>query len=179
MAPPRAKAAAVTSSLHPTAKAGIVAGGFVAALLAAWGAMAIRQSLNGAAPSQGMQAFGDWVVGVTVFSALAIIPSACGLYWLRPVARFWTVLVNVAVACTLTGPFALPISGPLRAGVGNWAMLSDLRFATLPLSSLAWATCTLFAPAARLRWLFLGAALIDAVLFAAVIFVKFILPGAR
>ena len=165
--------------LRPAAKVGIVLGGFVAALLAAVATMALRKSLNVADPSQGMQAFGDVIMGGAVFSVLATLPAGCALYWLRPVTRFWNILVNVAIACSVTGPLALLMSGPLRATLGHWTIFGDLRFVTLPVSSLAWATCTLFAPAARQRWLFLGAALIDAALFVGVVLVKFILPAGR
>ncbi len=166
-------------SLRPAAKIGIVLAGFTVALMIATATMAIRQGLNANDPSQGMQAFGDVVLGVAVFSVLAVGPAGLGLYWLRPVTRFWDLLANVAIACSLTSPVAIIVSGPLRALLGNWALLGDLRFATLPVSSLAWATCTVFAPATRLRWLFLGAALVDAALFVGVVVVKFILPAGR
>jgi hypothetical protein len=165
--------------LRPAAKIGIVLGGLVVALAAAWATMEIRQRLNADDPSQGMQAFGDLIMGGAVFSVLATIPAGCALYWLRPIARFWNVLINVAIACSLTGPLAVLISGPFRTAAGNWALLGDLRFVTLPVSSLAWATCTLFAPTVRHRWLFLAAALIDGLLFVGVLVVKFILPQGR
>ena len=162
-------------TLPPVAKTGIVVGGFIAALAAAWGAMNLRQSQNAADPAQGMQAFGDLVLGVAVFSVLATIPSGLGLYWLRPVTRFWEVLVFVALACSASGLLAVFVSGSLRPNLGNWALAGDIRFALLPVTSLAWAVCTLFAPATRMRWMFLGTALFDGGLFAAVIVVRFVL----
>jgi hypothetical protein len=164
-------------TLRPSVKAAIVLGGFLVAFGAAWLAMTIRASLNAADPAQGMQAFGDLVLGVAVFSVLATLPAGGGLYWLRPVPRFWHVLVNVAIACSLTGPIAVLMSGPGRAALGNWALWGDLRFITLPVSSLAWATCTLFSPSTRHRWMFLTAALMDGALFVGVIVVKFVLPA--
>lgn len=167
-------------NLRPAAKVSVVVGGFLAALAAAWAAMEIRQSLNAADPSQGMQAFGDFLLGLAVFGVLATIPAGLALYWLRPVTRFWNILLGLAVACSLTGPLALLLmSGPVRASAGYWAFWGELRFILLPLSSLAWATCTLFAPAVRLRWWFLGVALLDAAIFVGVVFVKFILPAGR
>lgn len=165
-------------TLRPAAKAGIVVGGFAVALGISWLVMTLRQHLNAADPSQGMQSFGDLILGVAVFSVLATVPAGVGLYWLRPVTRFWNVLMAVALSCSLTGLLALVVSGPLRMVLGNWAVLGDIRFALLPVTSLAWATCMLFAPAARLRWLLLGAALLDGGLFAVVIVVKFMLPSA-
>lgn len=160
---------------RPIAKTGIVAGGFLAALAAACAAMNLRQTLNAADPAQGMQAFGDLILGVAVFSVLASIPAGLGLYWLRPLTRFWNILRVAALAYSATGVMALLISWPLRAALGNWALLGDVRFALLPVTSIAWATCVLFAPATRLRWMFLGAVLLDGSLFAAVIIAKFTL----
>ena len=162
-------------ALRPAAKTGIVVGGFLTALAAAWATMNLRQTLNAADPVQGMQAFGDLILGVAVFSVLASIPVGLGLYWLRPVTWFWNILLIVAFTCSATGPAALLISWPLRAALGNWALLGDVRFSLLPVTSLAWATCMLFAPVTRLRWMFLGAAVFDGGLFAAVIFAKFTL----
>jgi hypothetical protein len=162
---------------RPVTKIGLVVAGFSAAVALAWGATHLRQSLNAADPSQGMQAFGDLVLGVAVFSTFATVPGGLALYWLRPVTRFWRVLVAIALVSSATGLVALLLSGPLRSGLGNWALLGDIRFALLPVTSLAWAMCVLFAPAARLRWIFLATAFTDGLLFAGVVLVKFFLPS--
>jgi len=60
-----------------------------------WIAVAIRQHFTSgpdALASSGMYAFGDLVIGLAVFSVAALVPVALGLYWLRPVAGFWSVL---------------------------------------------------------------------------------------
>lgn len=162
--------------LRPTVKLGIVISGFTIASVVALVAMRIRQQLNASDPSQGMQAFGDLVLGMVVFTLLALLPLGLGLYWLRPVTRFWTVLVSVAAGYTLTGPLALLVSGPLRPFWGNWALFGDIRIGTVPLSALAAATCALFAPSRRLRMIFLGAALLDGAIFAGVVLFRFVLP---
>lgn len=158
-------------------KIGIVLAGFAIALAVALVAMGIRQQLNAADPSQGMQAFGDLVLGMVVFTGLALLPLGLGLYWLRPVTRFWTVLVSAAVGYALTGPPALLASGLLRQSLGNWALLGDIRIGTMPLSALALATCALFAPSRSLRALLIGAAFLDGAIFAGVILFKFVLPA--
>jgi hypothetical protein len=162
--------------LRPAAKIGIVLGGLTIALIAALVAMGIRAHLNAADPSQGMHAFGDMVLGMVVFTVLALLPIGLALFWLRPVARFWSVLATCATAYALTGPLALAASGPLRQGLGNWALFGDIRIGMMPLSALVLATCMLFAPSPRLRWILLGAALLDGVLFTGVVFFRFVLP---
>ena len=112
-------------ALRPAAKTGIVVGGFLAALAAAWATMNLRQTLNAADPVQGMQAFGDRILGVAVFSVLASIPVGLGLYWLRPVTWFWNILLIVAFTCSATGPAALLISWPLRAALGSGKPSTD------------------------------------------------------
>ena len=166
--------------LRPVTKAGIVLGGFGAAFVVAGVAVYIRQILTDgpeAQASSGMYAGGDMLLGMAVFGVLGLLPLGLALYWLRPVTRFWDVLVSAAVAYALTGPMALLLSGSLRASVGNWAILGDIRFVTMPVSALALGTCSLFAPSARLRWFLLGAAVLDAVLFAGVVLVRFVLPA--
>lgn len=158
-----------TQRLHPAAKAGIVIAGFILALAVAMAVMGIRQQLNANEPSQGMQAFGDLIVGVAVFSALATVPLGCALYWLRPVTRFWNLLAIASLAYAATGLLALAVSGPLRPALGNWALLGDLRIGTMPVSALAAAVCAFFAPATRLKLVFAGVALLDGALFGAVL----------
>lgn len=165
--------------LRPAVKIGIVLAGFALALVVALVAMGIRAHLNAADPSQGMQAFGDMVLGMVVFTGLALLPLGLGLYWLRPVTRFWTILAAAAAGYALTGPLALLVSGPLRFSLGNWALFGDIRIGTMPLSALVVATCALFAPSQRLRVILLGAAVLDGAVFAGVIFFKFVLTAGH
>ena len=164
-------------TLRPAVKLGIVLGGLVIALAVAWTAMEIRQRLNADDPAQGMQAFGDMVVGFVVFTVLALAPLGLALFWLRPVPQFWTILTSGAATYTLTGPVAVLVSGPLRSVLGNWALFGAIRVSTMPLSALALATSALFAPAVRQRWILLGAAFLDGVIFVGVVLFRFILPA--
>ena len=165
--------------LRPAVKIGIVLVGFAVALVIAGVAMGIRAQLNAADPSQGMQAFGDLVLGMVVFTVLALLPLGLGLYWLRSVTRFWTLLASAVAGYGLTGPLALLVSGPLRPSLGNWALFGDIRIGTMPLSALALATCGLFAPSRRLRMILLGAAFLDGAIFAGVILFRFVLPAGH
>ena len=167
------------SPLRPAMKIGIIVAGFAVALVVALVAMGIRAELNAADPSQGMQAFGDMVFGMVVFTVLALLPLGLGLYWLRPVTRFWTNLAWIVAGYALTGPLALLISGSLRSSLGNWSLLGDIRIGTMPLSALAMATCALFAPSPRLRIILFAAAFLDGAIFAGVILLRFVLPVVR
>jgi hypothetical protein len=126
--------------------------------------------------NSGMQAFGDLLLGVAVFGALALVPLSIGLYWLRPVARVWPVLSWSAVFYAMTGLLALAASGRLRALAGNLALLSDARIGIMPLSALVLLAAGLLAPQPRWRWMLAGAALLDGAIFSGVALVHFVLP---
>lgn len=166
-------------AFRPATKAGIVAGGFVAAAIAAALAVWIRVRLTqgpAAQASSGMHAFGDLFVGLAVFGALALGPFALALYWLRPVGRFWQLLARAAVAFVVTAPPALVVSGWLRAAAGTWALLADTRLAVMPLASLALAVCGIFAPETKGRLLLYCASLVEGGIFATLVFSYFIWP---
>ena len=166
-------------TLRPAAKAGIVCGGFTAALAVSWVAVAIRQRLTQgpeAQASSGMYAFGDLALGVIVFGVLALGPLGLGLFWLRPVARFWATVTWFALAYACTSPVALVVSGWQRASAGSWALLADARIGVMPLGALVLAAGGLFAPQPRSRWILVATALVEGGLFAGIVFAKFVLP---
>src|SRR5689334_3038774 len=84
----------------------VIAGGYVAALLAASAAVAIRMATTSGPEAQaagGMYAFGDSIVFVAVFGLLALVPTGGALYFLRPYRRFWVVLSLLCLAVAVTG----------------------------------------------------------------------------
>ena len=76
-------------------KVGVVLAGYVAAVLAASAAVAVRVA-NTSGPdadaSAGMYAFGDGLLFIAVFSAVALFPTGLALWFLRPYRWFWVVL---------------------------------------------------------------------------------------
>jgi hypothetical protein len=68
-------------------KFGVVLAGYLAAVMAASAAVAVRVA-NTSGPdaqaSAGMCVFGDGLLFVAVFSAVAIFPTGLALYFLRP-----------------------------------------------------------------------------------------------
>jgi len=166
--------------LRPSVKVAIVLAGLVVALGAAALAVFFRQQLTQgpeADASSGMYAFGDLLLGIAVFGAVALVPLALGLFWLRAVPRFWTVLAWGALAYAATGPLALVVSGWLRPETGLASLLADARVGSMPLSAFAWFVCAAFAPATRPRWWLAGAGLADGIIFAGVVVVKFLVPA--
>jgi hypothetical protein len=71
--------------MKPVLKVVIVAGGFLLAFLMAFGAVTLHGALTAESDAQasgGMSAFGDLVLFVAVFGAVALMPTAAGIYFL-------------------------------------------------------------------------------------------------
>lgn len=165
--------------LRPWAKAGIVLSGTAVAFAVAWTAVWLRlQATQGpvAQASSGMYAFGDSVLGVGVFGLLEVVPLALALYWLRPVTRFWSVLLWGAMPLALTGWLALATLVLSTAYSSVPMLLAELRFGLMPLGALGFLVCALFAPRPRPRWLLVAAAVSDAGIFTGIVLVHFVLP---
>lgn len=137
------------SSLKVTA----VAGGYVAAFLAASAAVAIRVAFTSGPDAQaasGMFAFGDGVLFVAVFGALALVPTGGALYLLRPYRRFWVVLSRSCLAIAVTGVAAAVLFAAGRhatpSPLATWAGFSVLRILIAPLLALTFLVCALMTP---------------------------------
>jgi hypothetical protein len=151
-------------------KVTVVAGGYVAAFLAASAAVAIRMAATSGPDAQasgGMYAFGDSVVFVAVFGVLALVPTGAALYFLRPYRRFWMVLSRLCLAVAVTGLTAVILfavgrhatpPSPLAVGAG----LSVLRILIAPLFALTFLVCALFTPHRSPRLAFLAATAMEA-----------------
>lgn len=153
--------------------------GLVLAFAAAWIAVDVRQRAPQgpeAQASAGMYAFGDLVLGVTVFGGVALVPLALGLYWLRAVDKFWSALTWGAMLFALTGLVALAANMWNQSSSSSWMLLSHARIGIMPLSALALLTCAILAPRARHRWLLFAAAGTDGTVFAGLFLVKILLP---
>jgi hypothetical protein len=85
---------------------GVVIGGYATASFVVGAAVYVRllhtQDAQAVA-SAGMYAFGDLLLFVFVFGAVALFPTGLALYFLRPVGRFWTVFSIGALAFAGTG----------------------------------------------------------------------------
>jgi hypothetical protein len=71
--------------MKPAVKVAIVAGGYLLAFLMASAAVALHAALagdSGAQASGGMSAFGDLVLFVAVFGAVAVVPTGAAFFLL-------------------------------------------------------------------------------------------------
>ena len=153
--------------------------GLVVAFGAGWLAVGLRQlATDGpdARAASGMYAAGDMMFGIAVFGLLALVPLAVGLFWLRPVTRFWSILTGCALGYALTGLPAMIVVHGFQQLFGAMSFFAVARVGMMPFGALALFLCALFAPVARQRWLLLAAAGADAVLFAGFVVVHFVFP---
>ena len=152
-------------------KFGVVLAGYVAAVLAANAAVAVRiahTSDPDAQASAGMYAFGDGLVFIAIFGTVALVPTGLVLWFLRPFRWFWTVLSVAALAvaatalpaaalCVLERCLALP-PVPLLEYL---AVLSVMRTIVSPPLAAAFVVAGVIAPDWRSRWALLAAAGIE------------------
>jgi len=71
--------------MRPILKVAIVAGGYLLAFVLASVAVVVHSALtseSGAQASDGMSAFGDLVLFVVVFGAVALVPTSAALFFL-------------------------------------------------------------------------------------------------
>jgi hypothetical protein len=71
--------------MKPVLKVAIVAGGYLLAFLLASAAVALHAAISGESGAQasgGMSAFGDLVLFVAVFGAVALVPTGAGFFFL-------------------------------------------------------------------------------------------------
>jgi hypothetical protein len=90
--------------MKPIARFCLVAGGYVAALLLAWVAVAIAGADSTSAAAQassGMSAFGDAILFLGVFGIAAVVPTGAALFFLRHHRHFWKLLVLLGLALGL------------------------------------------------------------------------------
>src|SRR5215831_15644399 len=92
------------------AKIGLVFAGYVAAVLVAYGVLAIYTAATSGPDRQtygGMYAFGDGLLFLAVFGAAAVPATGAGLYFMRPHRTFWLVLRVLALAVAGTAVAAV------------------------------------------------------------------------
>jgi len=156
------------------AKLAVVAAGYLGAILAALGIVALYVASTSGPDRQassGMYAFGDSLLFLGVFGLAAVPATAAGLFFLRPCLPFWRALAVAAVAIAATGLAALGVCVAARAAdagpaLHSWSAVAVLRILVAPVVALAFLVSGAFAPrpAARIA---LGAATVsEAVVFA-------------
>ena len=168
----------ITSSLYrmktlpAVAKAGIVVGGYVAAILLAFCVVSIyinQTSGPDRDASSGMYAFGDSLLFMAVFGVVSTIPTGLALVFLRQSRKFWIALCVVALVVASTSLAAVAVivlesqKLVLSASFNGWAALSVLRILVSPFVAAPLGLSALVAPEGRFRRYLFGAASVEGV----------------
>src|SRR5205085_10451413 len=106
-------------SMSTLAKIGIVSTGYVLAFLVAAGVVAVRVAATSGLAEQregGMYAAGDAILFLAVFGAASVLPTAIGMFFLRPSRLFWRGASLTAVAVASTGIIGLTAYVIARGG---------------------------------------------------------------
>jgi len=152
-------------------KFGTVLAGYVVAVLVANAAVAVRIA-NTSGPetdaSSGMYAFGDGLLFIAVFSAVAIFPTGLGLWFLRPFRWFWVVfsVTGLAVAVTAIPAAAICVLDrflaiPHKSVLAVFAALAVLRTLVSPPLAGVFVVAGAITPSRASRWTLLAAAGIE------------------
>jgi hypothetical protein len=149
----------------PAAKISLVAGGYLMAVIVAAAAVILRVAFTSdpnAQASSGMYAFGDCLLFAGVFSAAALLPTAAGLYFLRPYPAFWMVFswLCLTVAVTSLAAAAIYQCGRQAAEpstLSTLASLSMLRVLMAPPLAIAFLLSALLGPSRNPRLVLLVA----------------------
>ena len=174
-------------SWEPLLKALAVLAGYSAALFAACAAVYVSQLNTGpdVQADSGMCAWGDAMLFGAVFGSVALFPTGLGLYFLRPLRVFWTLLAIAALALAVTGlvcaavvAFMSNLPNPPFIGQAG-LFFSVMRVLGAPLLAVAFLLCACLAPTRFARWALLGATVIEGVAAVYCLLHWFILPHFR
>jgi hypothetical protein len=159
--------------MRAPAKVGLVAAGYVAAVLVALATVSLYIAATDTPDRQassGMYAFGDSLLFLAVFATAAVPATGMGLFFLRPYAWFWRVLsVGALLAATTAIAAAILYVATWTAQpgtpVGVWSSFSVLRILVAPIGALAFVLSALFTPSRSARIALCVAALLEALSF--------------
>ena len=155
--------------MKPLTKAELIGAGYVAAFAIARAAVSIRIAATSGPEresAQGMYAFGDDLLFLAVFGAIALVPTGAALYLLRSNRRFWEVLSAAGLAVAATVVAAL-IANVLPSSAGAWSAFAVLRILFAPLLAPLFVVSALVTPHRGPRVALLAAAALEAGAFVA------------
>jgi hypothetical protein len=157
-------------TLPALAKAGIVVGGYFAAILIAIGVVFIYINFTSGPDrdaSSGMYAFGDSLLFIAVFGVVSTIPTGLTLVFLRQSRLFWITLCVLALVVASTSLAAVAVimsqSQKLMPSASLWPGLSAIRLFMSPFIAASVGLSALFAPEAGFRRYLFGAAAMEGV----------------
>src|SRR5262249_6659872 len=168
--------ASTATALRPAAKASLVAGGYAAALAAAWLVVRAYEATTRVPDREtagGMFACGEILLFLAVLGVASVPATAAALLFLKPRTAFWRVLAvaSLVVASTavagLVGHFA-PGSFESSSLLRTWSAYGTLRIFVAPLFAIFFLLAGLIAPIRRARISLLVAAMVEAAVFVSV-----------
>lgn len=153
-----------------SARVGLIAIGYVAAFLVAFGLVAVYVAFTSGPDrhvSSGMYAFGDSLLFLAVCGVASVPASSAALFFLRPYRAFWLALsvAALAIAATGLGAFLSYVAAQTAAAgssLHSWSALAVLRILVAPLFALGFLVSGLFAPTRASRAALFVATLIEA-----------------
>ena len=156
------------------ARVGLIAVGYVAAVLVSFGIVAVYVAFTSGPDRQlsgGMYAFGDSLLFLAVFGVASVPASSAALFFLRPYRAFWLALSVAALAIAATGLAALGCylaaqTAAAGSSLHSWSALAVLRILVAPLFALGFFLSGLFAPNRAARIALFVATLSEAAGFA-------------
>ncbi|MEO8029392.1 MAG: hypothetical protein ABI765_01020 [Gemmatimonadota bacterium] len=166
--------------MKPTAKVGLVLGGYLIAGLIATAVVAVYIAMTSSPDRQvygAMYDFGDSLLFLGVFGVAATVPTGAALIFLRSYPRFWQTISVFALAIAATGVAAVIIFlmarhaavGPAATGSATsvWASVAVLRILIAPLFALTFCVAGGFAPERAFRIRLFTAGIVEGVVFVA------------
>jgi hypothetical protein len=156
-------------ALPVLAKTGLVAGGYVAALLLAIGVVSLYIDRTDGPDRDlysGMYAFGDALLFLMVFGVASIVPTLLMIWFLAQSRKFWVGLSFLALgaaAATLAAVAVVVANPPNEAltGIYAFAILSVPLIFASPFLFVSFSVCAWFSPEGSIRSCLLGAAAIE------------------
>lgn len=160
--------------MRAPAKVGLVALGYVGAVLVALAIVALYIAYTDGADrpaSGGMHAFGDGLLFLAVFGVAAVPATVAALVFLREYRRFWLVLSVAGLVIAGTGLAAFICylaTRTVEAGsnLHSWSALAILRILVAPLFALGFFLSGVFAPNRGPRIALFVATVVEAAVFA-------------
>jgi hypothetical protein len=162
-----------SGGMRPVARAGLVAGGYVAAFAIAWLVVRMYIAATNVPDRQvygAMYDFGDSLLFLGTLGLAAVPATGAALFFLRGSPAFWKVLsiTALAIACTSVAAFLIylaPMMHSPKPVANSWSAFASLRILVAPLFALFFLLSWLFAPNRSARIALLAAGLIETAVF--------------
>ena len=154
------------------AKAAVVCGGYVLAVVAAWAAGHVYNARLSTLPydtSGGMYAAGETMSALGAFLVVALVPTLLALWFLRGNARLWQVIAIASLAFACAGLLAvlapLVVHEPPRdVATMLLGLLGLAQLLGVPLWTVVFVLLALLAPTRPARRLLIGAVGVELVI---------------